>query len=541
MTAFDAIIIGTGQAGPFLAERLASAGQKVAIVERKLFGGTCTNTGCTPTKTMVASAHAAYLARKAADFGVSIAGTVRVDMRQVKARKDAISEAHRTGAEKWLKQMENCTVYEGHARFESARFIRVGSETITADQTFINVGGRALVPPFPGLEHVPYLTNSSMMDIDYVPERLIVVGGSYVGLEFGQMFRRFGSEVAVIEKGPRLLQREDEDVSAAIREILEGEGIEVHLNAKCIAFSKRDGQIVAQVNCVGGPDEITGTHALLAVGRRPNTDDLGLDKAGIELDQRGYIVVDDQLRTNVPGIWALGDCNGRCAFTHTAFNDFEIVAANLLDNDPRSRRRPNTQNQGCNHRALTVGNVNVRSGLIASSSQKAVPGPHGSCDGHFFHGDQPQRTALTRAQVRACTLLLNTLAIRVSGLHDADGKRRRRQSRVIDDEEARTALRSTERRLVRNARFVEALDSLLEAPIKTKRETVQARTDTLRVGLTGVGSADLQHDVARPNARVLPSTLPVGSPRPSVNHRPLQILFEEPEQAVVRLRTIDVN
>ena len=229
---FDAIIIGTGQAGPFLAERLAAAGQTVAIVERKLFGGTCVNTGCTPTKTMVASAHAAYMARKAADFGVTIAGSVNVDMRRVKARKDAISEAHQSGVEKWLKQMDNCTVYEGHARFESPRVVRVGSDTITADQIFINVGGRALVPPIPGLERVPYLTNSSMMDVDFVPERLIVIGGSYVGLEFGQMFRRFGSEVAVIEKGPRLLQREDEDVSAAIQEILEGEGIELHLNAK---------------------------------------------------------------------------------------------------------------------------------------------------------------------------------------------------------------------------------------------------------------------------------------------------------------------
>jgi len=334
-TRFDAIIIGTGQAGPFLAERLAAAGQKVAIVERKLFGGTCVNTGCTPTKAMVASAYASYMARKAADFGVTIAGDVSVDMRRVKARKDAISETHKVGVEKWLKQMENCAVYEGHARFESSRLVRVGSETITADQIFINVGGRALVPPIPGLEHVPYLTNSSMMDIDFVPEHLIVVGGSYVGLEFGQMFRRFGSKVTIIEKGPRLIQREDEDVSAAIQEILEGEGIQLRLNAECIGFSNHGGEIGAQLNCAGGPNEVTGTHLLLAVGRRPNTDDLGLDKARVELDKRGYIAVDDQLRTNVPGIWALGDCNGRGAFTHTSFNDFEIVAANLLDNDPR--------------------------------------------------------------------------------------------------------------------------------------------------------------------------------------------------------------
>jgi pyruvate/2-oxoglutarate dehydrogenase complex dihydrolipoamide dehydrogenase (E3) component len=332
---FDAIIIGAGQAGPFLAERLASAGQKVAIVERKLFGGTCVNTGCTPTKAMVASAHAAYTVRKAADFGVRVEGAVSVDMPGVKARKDAIAETHRVGVEKWLKGMENCVVFEGHARFESARLVRVGSEALTADKIFINVGGRAVVPPFPGLEDIPYLTNSSMMDVDFVPERLIVVGGSYVGLEFGQMFRRFGSEVAIVERGPRLVQREDEDVSTAIQEILEGEGIELHLNSNCIAFSGRGRQIAAQLDCAEGLRRVAGTHVLLAVGRRPNTDDLGLDKAGVELDKRGYIVVDDQLRTSVLGIWALGDCNGQGAFTHTAYNDFEIVSANLLDNDPR--------------------------------------------------------------------------------------------------------------------------------------------------------------------------------------------------------------
>jgi pyruvate/2-oxoglutarate dehydrogenase complex dihydrolipoamide dehydrogenase (E3) component len=313
MTAFDAIIIGTGQAGPFLAERLAATGQKVAIVARKLFGGTGVNTGCTPTKTMVASAHAAYLARKAADFGVTIAGAVSVDMQRVKARKDAISQAHQSGVEKWLKQMENCTVYEGHPRFESARLVRVGSETITADQIFINVGGRALVPPMPGLEHVPYLTNSSMMDIDFVPERLIVVGGSYVGLEFGQMFRRFGIESRLWKRVRACFSERTKMSPAAIREILEGEGIEVHLNAKCIGFASRDGQVVAQLNCAGGPDEITGTHVLLAVGWRPNTDDLGLDKAGIELDRRGYIVVDDQRRTNVPGsgLWEIATGGAR--------------------------------------------------------------------------------------------------------------------------------------------------------------------------------------------------------------------------------------
>jgi pyruvate/2-oxoglutarate dehydrogenase complex dihydrolipoamide dehydrogenase (E3) component len=334
-TRFDAIIIGAGQAGPFLAKRLAGAGQKVAIVERKLFGGTCVNTGCTPTKTMVASANAAHSARRAAEFGVTIPGAVSVDMRRVKERKDAVVAASRLGLEEWLKQMENCTVYEGHARFESARLVSVGPEKITADRIFINVGGRARVPPLPGLEKVPYLTNSTMMDIDFLPPRLIVVGGSYVGLEFGQMFRRFGSEVAIVETAPRLIHREDEDVSAAVEGILQGEGIQLHLNAQCIGFSRRGAEIVARLDCADGPNEVSGTHLLLAVGRRPNTDDLGLDKAGVELDQHGYIVVDDQLRTSVPGIWALGDCNGRGAFTHISFNDAEIVAANLLDNDPR--------------------------------------------------------------------------------------------------------------------------------------------------------------------------------------------------------------
>jgi pyruvate/2-oxoglutarate dehydrogenase complex dihydrolipoamide dehydrogenase (E3) component len=284
---------------------------------------------------MVASAYAANTAHRASDFGVVIDGGVRVDMRLVKARKDAISSNSRIGTEESLRQLEKCTVYQGHARFESPRSVSVGPEKIAADRIFINVGGRAAVPLMPGLEHVEYLTNSSMMDIDFLPPRLIVVGGSYVGLEFGQMFRRFGSDIAVVERGPRLLQREDEDVSVAIQEILEGEGIRLRLNATCIGFSKSGEEIIAHLDCAEGVSEISGTHLLLAIGRRPNTDDLGLDKAGVELDQRGYIVVDDQLSTSVPGIWAMGDCNGRGAFTHTSFNDSEIVAANLLDNDPR--------------------------------------------------------------------------------------------------------------------------------------------------------------------------------------------------------------
>jgi pyruvate/2-oxoglutarate dehydrogenase complex dihydrolipoamide dehydrogenase (E3) component len=333
--AYDAIVIGTGQAGPPLAARLAKAGMKVAIVERKLFGGTCVNTGCIPTKAMVASAYAAHMVRRAAEFGVDAGGSPAVDMRRVKARKDEISGKSRTGLETWLKNMDNCTVYQGHARFESPRDVSVGPLRLTAKRIFINVGGRAVVPQMPGLDRVAYLTNSSMMQVDFLPKRLIVVGGSYIGLEFAQMFRRFGSQVTILEMGPRLIQREDEDVSTAIREILAREEIEVRLNAKCIGFSQRGDEIMAHADCADGAPEIPGSHVLLAVGRRPNTDDLGLEAAGVAVDGHGNIAVDDQLRTSSPGIWALGDCNGKGGFTHTAYNDFEIVAANLLDNDPR--------------------------------------------------------------------------------------------------------------------------------------------------------------------------------------------------------------
>ena len=331
---YDAIIIGTGQAGPFLAARLAGAGQKVAIIERKLFGGTCVNTGCIPTKTLVASAYAAQMSRRAAEYGVN-AGPVSVDMKRVKARKDNISGRSRTGVEKWLKGMQNCTVFEGHARFLSAHEVAVGEDLLTADRIFINVGGRAIVPDMPGLDQVNFLTNSSMLEVDFLPPHLVIVGGSYIGLEFGQMFRRFGSAVTIVEMEPRLIHREDEDVSLAIHEILEAEGIHIRLNATCIHVAKRDDGVAVGVDCADGAPEINGSHVLLAVGRRPNTNDLGLEKAGVIQDKRGYIVVDDQLRTNVTGIWALGDCNGHGGFTHTAYNDFEIVAANLLDNDPR--------------------------------------------------------------------------------------------------------------------------------------------------------------------------------------------------------------
>ena len=334
MTAYDAIVIGTGQAGPYVTSRLAGAGMTVAVIERGAFGGTCVNTGCIPTKAMVASAYAARMAARAPEYGVDV-GPVRVDVKRVMARKEAVSKASRTGLEDWLRSMENCTVYQGHARFESAREVNVGGERLHADKIFINVGGRAFVPDMPGLREIDCFTNSSMMSMNFLPRHLIVVGGSYIGLEFGQMFRRFGAEVTVIEMGERLVGREDEDVSAAIREIVEHEGVTVRVNAKCIGFAKDGDEVVASVDCGDGAPRVRGTHVLLAVGRRPNTDDLGLEKAGVAVDARGYVVVDDQLRTGIPGIWALGDCNGKGAFTHTSYNDGEIVIANLLENDPR--------------------------------------------------------------------------------------------------------------------------------------------------------------------------------------------------------------
>ncbi|TDF62730.1 FAD-containing oxidoreductase [Cupriavidus sp. L7L] len=333
---FDAIIIGTGQAGPALAARLSGAGKKVAVIERANFGGTCVNTGCIPTKTLIASAYAAHLARRAGDYGVTIGGPVAIDMRQVKARKDEIAGRSASGVEQWMRGLANGTVYQGHARFESAHTVRVNGELLEAERIFINVGGRALVPPMPGLDEVAYLTNAGMMNVDYLPEHLVVIGGSYIGLEFAQMYRRFGARVTVVEKGPRLIQREDEDVSEAVREILEREGVEIRLDANCLTARRAGAGISVGLDCASGSRDVNGSHLLLAVGRVPNTADLGLDKAGVEADERGYIKVDEQLRTSVPGIWALGDCNGRGAFTHTSYHDHEIVAANLLDNDPRT-------------------------------------------------------------------------------------------------------------------------------------------------------------------------------------------------------------
>ena len=332
---FDAIVVGGGQAGPSLAARLAAAGMKVALIERRHLGGTCVNTGCMPTKALVANAYAAHLARRAADYGVMIDVPIRIDFEKVMARARTVTKNARNGLEAWLGGLDEVTLIRGHARFETPETLRVGDKLIEAPRIFLNVGGRAAVPEMPGVRDVPFLTNTSLLALDELPGHLIVVGGSYVGLEFAQMFRRFGSEVTIVERMGRLVAREDEEVSESIRATLEAEGIAIRTNAECISLTMHNGAPAVGVDCEAGPPEIVGTHILLAVGRLPNTDDLALDSAGIETDDRGYIPVDDQLRTSVPGIWALGDCNRRGAFTHTAYNDFEIVAANLLDGEHR--------------------------------------------------------------------------------------------------------------------------------------------------------------------------------------------------------------
>ncbi|HEY7238202.1 MAG TPA: FAD-containing oxidoreductase [Burkholderiales bacterium] len=334
-TRFDAIVVGTGQAGPALAARFAGKGMKVAVIERDKFGGTCVNDGCTPTKTMVASAYAARLAQRAAEYGVSLAGKPAVDMKRVKARKDQVVANSSGGVEKWMRGLKGTTVLQGHARFAGPQSVEVNGELLEAEKIFLDVGGRPLVPKMKGIESVPYLTNQSLMDVDFVPEHLIVVGGSYIGLEFGQMFRRFGSRVTIVEMTPRLIGREDEDVSQAIREILEAEGIDVRTGAECLSVQKESSGVSIGVDCKEGEPRVSGTHLLLAVGRVPNTDDLGLERAGIAVDERGYIKVDEALRTTNPNVWALGDCNGKGAFTHTAYNDYEIVADNLLANAGR--------------------------------------------------------------------------------------------------------------------------------------------------------------------------------------------------------------
>ena len=332
---FGAIVIGTGQAAPALCARLDQEGIRTAVIERKLLGGTCVNVGCIPTKTLVASARAAHVARRAAEYGVVLGGAVRVDMKAVKARKDGVVRKSSEGVAGWIAGLKNVTLVRGHARFAGPRTVAVGQRMLEAGRIFLNVGARALTPDFPGLGDVPFLDNVSMMELDTLPEHLVIVGGSYVGLEFAQMYRRFGARVTVIERAPRLIAREDEDVSQEICALLEREGVEIRTGAECMEVMKRNGRIAVGLACQAGAPRAEGTHLLLALGRRPNTDDLGLEKAGIALDERGYVKVDDECRTGADGVWALGDCNGRGAFTHTSYNDYEIVAANLFDGGRR--------------------------------------------------------------------------------------------------------------------------------------------------------------------------------------------------------------
>ena len=331
---FDAIVIGAGQAGPALAERCSKEGLRTAVIERGHFGGTCVNVGCVPTKTLVASARAIQLARRGGEFGFD-AGDIRVDMARVKARKDRIVLKSREGVEKWLRGLAHAEVIIGDARFVAPQTIEVGGRTLTAPKVFLNVGGRSTRPRLQGIDDVPTLDNVSIMEMDEAPEHLVIVGGSYIGLEFAQLMRRFGAEVTVVERMPQLLAHEDADVSDGIRSILEAEGVRFHLGADCISLARSGSQIVVGAECDTELPAIVGSHVLLAVGRQPNTDGLGLDAAGVRTDERGYIVVDDQCRTSADGVWALGDCNGRGAFTHTSWNDHEIVVANLFDNDPR--------------------------------------------------------------------------------------------------------------------------------------------------------------------------------------------------------------
>lgn len=334
MDSYDAIVIGTGQAGPSLARRFAAAGWRVAIIEQGRFGGTCINTGCTPTKTLVASAYAAHLARRAGEFGVIVHGPIAVDWQRAKARKDEISGTSRAAVERSLRQAENITVIQGRARLLSNREISVEGKTLRAERLFLNLGGHPSVPPVPGIDAVPYLTSDNIMDIEALPERLVVLGGSYVGLEFAQIFRRFGADVTVIEAAPRLVAREDPEISTCIAQILEAEQIRLVLGASELALVPQNKGFVLRF----ASGEAHGTHLLVATGRHPNTKEAGLERAGVSLDERGFIVTDEKLQTSVPGIWALGDCNGRGVFTHTSYYEGDIVAANLLEGAQRSVR-----------------------------------------------------------------------------------------------------------------------------------------------------------------------------------------------------------
>lgn len=336
MENFDNIVIGAGQAGPAMAARLAAAGQSVAIIERAEMGGTCVNTGCMPTKTLVASAHAVWLAKEGARFGVTT-GPVGVDVARIHARKETVVQTARANVTRWMESTPGVTVIRGSAAFCSPTEVAVGDQRLSAKRFFINVGGTAAVPPVPGLDTIPFLTNANVMDLPSVPKHLLILGGSYIGLEFAQIFRRFGAQVTILEAAPKFLGREDPEISAEISAILTGEGVRIETGISDLRFAPDKEQINARFTTAAGETvSLEGSHLLVATGRRPNTHDLGLQAAGVPLDARGFIPVDDKCCTVQPHIWVLGDANGRGAFTHTAYNDFEIVAGNLLDGENRS-------------------------------------------------------------------------------------------------------------------------------------------------------------------------------------------------------------
>jgi pyruvate/2-oxoglutarate dehydrogenase complex dihydrolipoamide dehydrogenase (E3) component len=365
----DAIVIGAGQAGPPLAARLAGAGRKTLLVEREHLGGTCVNNGCIPTKSLVATARVAHMARRAADFGVT-AGPVSVDMRAVKARKDGIVQESVDGLTDWLTHTDNLTLIWGEARFTGPHDVEIAGTRYRAPQIFINTGGRPAVPDWPGIAEMPYLTNVTMMDLDVLPEHLVIVGGSYIGLEFAQMYRRFGARVTILEAASRLIAREDEDICDAVAEILRREDIALHFAVKDLEFAKAANGIAIRATASGTALALTASHLLVATGRRPNTDRLGCEVAGIALDEKGYIKVDDQLRTTVEGIWAMGDVTGHPAFTHTSYNDYEIIAANLFDHDPR--RVSDRQNAYALYIDPPLGRVGMTEAEVRQSGRPAL-------------------------------------------------------------------------------------------------------------------------------------------------------------------------
>jgi pyruvate/2-oxoglutarate dehydrogenase complex dihydrolipoamide dehydrogenase (E3) component len=336
MQKYDAIIIGSGQGGGPMAHKLADLGQKVALIEREHLGGSCINYGCTPTKTMVASARIAHYARRGPEFGVNT-GNVEVDFAKVIARKNEMVLSWRQGQQNHADKRPTLDLHRGHARFTGVHEVEVNGDTLTAEKIFINTGTRARTLPIPGLDEVPYLTNKEILDLDLLPEHLLVLGGNYLGLEFGQMFRRFGSRVSVIEVNDRIASREDPEVSETLIKILEEEDIAFHLGQKATRVAKNGASIDLTIEGKDGATQtLTGTHLLVAIGRAPNTDDLGLDAAGIEADQYGWIKVNGKLETNVSGVWAIGDVKGGPAFTHVSYDDHLVIYDNLINGMDRS-------------------------------------------------------------------------------------------------------------------------------------------------------------------------------------------------------------